>query len=688
MKKKGNLVLIGMLSVTISYAQNITDSILSIPEVTINAYTSKQLIFHSASSVSFIEPQQIREYVNQSLVSLINSIAGLRMEERSPGSYRLSIRGSLLRSPFGIRNIRIYLDEFPLTDAGGNTYLNLINANSINSIQILKGPEGSMFGANTNGVILLDLENKSDSSIMETSLRTGSFGLFDEQVIIDKKWKHYSINLNQAYQFSDGYRQNSALKRNYLQLQQKWQYKKGSTKLLLLGSQLHYETPGGLTISQFVDDPRQARPGNLIFPGAIEQKAGVYNSTFYGGISNKVYLLPILKHVVVLYGNYTAFKNLFITNYESKKERTSGVRTYFELGEKRSSLDWKWDTGLEWQQTKSTTSINDNNSGIKGQLQASENLNAIQSFIFSQISALINSRLELEAGLSLNNYQFDYKNKLNNTENAYTAKKLDARLMPRIGFSYRIFNNLVWRVSAGKGYSPPSLAELVPSDNILYNTLQPEYGWDYETGFRYNSTDKRCDADVVVFKFDLKDAIVRKTNYNGTEYFDNAAGTNQLGLEFQISRELVKNRLQGFIRGLELRNSLTYYNFTFNDYSDNLITYSGNKLTGVPNFVNVSSLKIFFPKWLSWFLSFNYTSKTPLNDNNSVYSSSYLLFGSKLSWESAYKNGYMLYLFGGMENILNVSYSLGDDLNAAGNRYYNPAPTRTYYCGIQIRFQI
>ena len=222
MKKTGNLLLIGMCSISISYAQNKTDSIIILQEVTVSAYPSKPLLLHSASSVSFIEPQQIRDYTNQSLVSVMNSVAGLRMEERSPGSYRLSIRGSLLRSPFGIRNIKIYLDEFPLTDAGGNTYLNLIDANSIHSIQILKGPEGSMFGANTGGVILLDPEYKKDSSIVEPSIRTGSYGLFVEQVSIDKKWKHYSLNINQAFQQSDGYRQNSSLKRNYLQALQKW----------------------------------------------------------------------------------------------------------------------------------------------------------------------------------------------------------------------------------------------------------------------------------------------------------------------------------------------------------------------------------------------------------------------------------------------------------------------------------
>ncbi|MEJ0103149.1 MAG: hypothetical protein WDO19_11585 [Bacteroidota bacterium] len=39
----------------------------------------------------------------------MNNTPGVRMEERSPGSYRLNLRGSTLRSPFGVRNVKVYL---------------------------------------------------------------------------------------------------------------------------------------------------------------------------------------------------------------------------------------------------------------------------------------------------------------------------------------------------------------------------------------------------------------------------------------------------------------------------------------------------------------------------------------------------------------------------------------------------
>jgi iron complex outermembrane receptor protein len=96
--------------------------------------------------------RQLNLQPNNSLVSVMNTLPGIRMEERTPGSYRLSIRGSLLRSPFGVRNVKIYFDEIPLTDAGGNTYLNALDVASLHSLEVLKGPDGSLFGANSGGV--------------------------------------------------------------------------------------------------------------------------------------------------------------------------------------------------------------------------------------------------------------------------------------------------------------------------------------------------------------------------------------------------------------------------------------------------------------------------------------------------------------------------------------------------------
>ena len=77
------------------------------------------------------------------------------MEERSPGSYRINIRGSSLRSPFGVRNVKVYWNDIPVTDAGGNTYFNQFAWNNFSSIEVVKGPVGSMYGAGTGGLLIM-----------------------------------------------------------------------------------------------------------------------------------------------------------------------------------------------------------------------------------------------------------------------------------------------------------------------------------------------------------------------------------------------------------------------------------------------------------------------------------------------------------------------------------------------------
>src|SRR6188508_836055 len=130
-------------------SSNEKDSVLLLSPVLIKGYESGRSLMETPASVGYISAKDLHRYANSSLLPSLNTIPGVRMEERSPGSYRLNIRGSLLRSPFGVRNIKVYWNDLPFTDAGGNTYLNLVDPNTVSAIEVLKGPGGSLYGANT-----------------------------------------------------------------------------------------------------------------------------------------------------------------------------------------------------------------------------------------------------------------------------------------------------------------------------------------------------------------------------------------------------------------------------------------------------------------------------------------------------------------------------------------------------------
>jgi iron complex outermembrane receptor protein len=43
-----------------------------------------------------------------------------------------------------------------------------------------------------------------------------------------------------------------------------------------------------------------------------------------------------------------------------------------------------------------------------------------------------------------------------------------------------------------------------------------------------------------------------------------------------------------------------------------------------------------------------------------------------------------LEIFAGVDNLLDATYSLGNDLNAFAGRFYQPAPTRNGYGGVKV----
>jgi iron complex outermembrane receptor protein len=665
------------------YAQTLTDTIVKLKEIPINIYPSKPILLSSAGSVSMLSEKQLGNHTTTSLLPAMNTLAGVRMEERSPASYRLSVRGSLLRSPFGIRNLKIYMDDFIITDAGGNTYLNLIDPEAIKQVQVLKGPEGSIFGANTGGVIVLGIEEKTDSSTARMVISGGSFGTVKEHLSLSERLDKYSFTVNHSYQRSDGYRNHSFMERNYAQLLQKLKYKKGNLKVLLMGAKLRYETPGGITLAQMENDPQLARQPSGKLPGAEEQKAGIMNSTAYAGISNELLILPYLRHVITVFGSITDFKNPFITNYEFRKENTIGARTYLNLKKEFTNIRLNWNLGFECARTESNISNFTNNEGNAEAITSADELTAGQHFIFSQLNTMISNRLNIELSASLNNNTFSYRNIFPTDDQQWKRTELEKQLLPRLGVSYRIKKTLYWRASASKGYSPPTIAEIRPSDNNIYEKLRSEYGWNYETGFRFQSSDQRLETDIVVFRFDLKDAIVRRTNSDGAEFFTNAGGTRQQGIELQLSYNLLESRTAGFFRTISVNAAYTYYDFRFTRYSVNSNDHSGNRLTGIPEQTINAGLRNEFPYHLWLYIDHNYVSSTPLTDDNLVQAKAYNITRLKAGWK-LYLKKMNIEIFAGVDNMFNTSYSLGSDLNAAGARYYNPAPMINYYGGLAI----
>lgn len=686
-KKAFNLLsLLFLLWFSVS-GQNEVDSSAYLKPVNINAYFSTQPLLSLTSSAKVISSSTLNEQVPGDYLSAMNMTPGLRMEERSPGSYRLAIRGSMIRSPFGIRNIKIFMDDFPITDAGGNTYLNLFDPSGSHSIHVIKGPDGSIYGPNSGGIVRFTpngLQNEL-SDKLAVLFTGGSFGHIYQSAQISKKInKDYQFSIDQSFSRSDGYRENSDLNKKSLQTAHRWNYSdRGTLKGFALFTDLRYQTPGGLTPEQYEENPASARPAAGPVPGAKEQKAGIINKTIFSGLSNTYNIHSKLKHHISVFGSYTDFENPFITNYEFRKEKNIGVRTYISYQPlSTAKLHWKTYIGAEGQKGKYDIKNYDNEGGVSADPQAFDLLSNAQNTLFLKNEFQWNEKLFLDASIGWNKQNITFKEQYPE-ETAKEKINIPNSWMPRIGLSYQQNDNIAWRASLSKGFSPPTIAEIRGSDNVINTDLHPEEGTNYEAGWRWQASNRRIIADLSAYLYRMNNGIVKQLNEIGADFYRNAGIIDQKGLEAALMAHVIKPNSNAFINSLLVDANFTLQRYRFKEYTVEEKDYAGNKVTAVPDYIYALSFVMQFHQDFHLNLRYNHTSSLPLNDANTYFADAYHLLQAKLNYRFEIGN-HKINTFIGGDNLLDQKYSLGNDINAFGNRFYNAAAPANIYGGLGI----
>ncbi|MGZ5221900.1 MAG: TonB-dependent receptor, partial [Chitinophagaceae bacterium] len=408
------------------------------------------------------------------------------------------------------------------------------------------------------------------------------------------------------------------------------------------------------------------------------------NKTLFAGSSYTHEFNKQWSHITSLAYSHTDFKNPFITNYEKRKEDNLSLRSKFVYATYKNEQDIRLIGGVEWQYGKAAIDNYDNKKGIADTVQAKDRISVRQWFPFVQVEWQLRKKLLVQAGAATNAYQYRYR-RVTGNDNTKKTKKFDEQFLPRIAILYPIKKHLSIYTSVSKGFSPATLAEFRASDGNINTALQPESGWNYELGFRGNSSNNRFDFDIAAYYFKLQQAIVRRVNSADQEFFINAGGTDQRGLELRAAYSLIADS-EAFFRLIKIWSGFTLNDYVFTNYITGTDDHSGKSLTGVPERISVTGLDINTAPGIYFHTTFNHTSKLPLNDANDEFAGAYSLLQGKIGWKGRVTPGISLELFIGIDNALDEKYSLGNDINAFGRRYYNPSPRRNYFGGLVIGF--
>jgi len=661
-----------------------TDSIKTLENVIVKAYEQNRKLIDVAAPISVTGQAQLNRFSNMSILPALNIIPGVSMEERSPGSYRLNIRGSSLRSPFGVRDVKIYLNDIPLTDPSGNTYLNQLSFYNFNSIEIIKGPTSSLYGAGIGGTMLIHTLPGTWQQALSVNYTTGSFNTNSMNVNIKAGDADHKNIFSYSHQTSDGYRQQAKMRKDIATWENELRINDKQTLHTYMSyGDLYYQTPGGLTLAQYNADAKQPRPASGSQPGAVQNKAAIYQKNFLVGFTNEYELNDHWHNTTSLYGSYTDFINPGIRVYEIRKEPHFGGRSVFEYKKQIGKTSFQLDFGTEAQKGFFNSRDYGNKSGIADSLQSDDNLNNWQYMFFAQADFKFAHGWTVTGGVSLNKSSIQQVH-LSSRPSTIQKRVFKNQLPPHIAILKQIDKNVSVYASVSRGFSPPTVSEVLRSDGLFGTNLQPEEGIDYELGIKGTLLQNKIFFDVSSFFFDLKNTIVQRIDVDGVYYYVNAGSAKQKGVESYVSYRFIDERNQ-FINSAKVWTSYALHDFHYGSFKQVNDDFSKNKLPGAAPNVVVAGLDITSKSGCYLNVTYNYTDKIALNDANSAYASSYNLLGGRIGYRKEIKKKTGVEIFAGADNLFDTKYSLGNDINAAAGRYYNVAPGRNYYAGIVFR---
>ncbi len=654
--------LIFLLSLLSFHLQSQTES-KELPEVSVFSFEKKRTVFSNPDALQLIDSSRLKLNTPNSFVPILNTSAGVKMEERSPGSYRLAIRGSSLRSPFGVRNTKIYWNQIPLTDAGNNTYFQLFEPDLFQQASIIKGPSGGLYGAGTGGTLLLNSPTISTNKFINQHLYNSLGGYKQSWDIQLGKSTLLQHRLYGSYTNQQGYRQQSEVEKTFLHYQLQYNFgQSGNLEWLSYYGDLRYQTPGGLTLAQFLANPQQARPSAGTTKGAIEQKATFYLKSFQTALTISNQWNEHWAYRLSTSFQQNDIKNPTIRNYEIRNEPNISSRGVLQYKSQSNLGKFSADLGYEFISGAFNSQTYQNNLGEKGNLQIEQNAKIQQYTYFFQSDYQTKNHWYLTFSGSVNQLATG----IQSTETIFS---------PRISVVKKLSPNHSFMAKVAHGFSPPSIAEIRPSSNVLNPDLKAEKGWNHEISYRGQYA--KINWDATLYWFELQETISLRRTADGADYFVNVGNTRQKGMEISLSYLLTKQ--------ISIHSASTLQDFKFINYSSLASNFSGNQLTGTAPFTQSIFAQAKISKAITLMPQFLFTDALYLNDVNTDQLPASRYWNIKVNVDQVFgKKIFSLWL--NLDNLSNERYISGPDLNAVGGRYYNPSAGRNFSLGIRAQW--
>ena len=677
---------------------------IRIDPVVVTGSRVEKSAFDTAGSIDRIDGSDVRNgRLQVNLSESVGGVPGLVARDRQnyAQDVQLSVRGFGARSSFGVRGVRLYVDDIPATLPDGQGQITHLDLGSVDRIEVLRGPFSALYGNSSGGVVAIYTEDGKSPPMVTPNFAIGSNRTRRGGLKFSGIAGNVDAVLDVNRFITGGNREHGAAQRNLANAKLGVALDESSTLKLIVNSvELgKADDPLGLTHAAFEANPRgvdasalqfntrkamdQTQAG-LVYTRKLDETNSV-RAVVYDGHRNTIQFqaIPVAAQtsplsaggVIALGRDYRGVDLRWTGSY---RDAIGGPLTIV-AGLARDQLNEK---------RRGYRNFIGSTLGVQGDLRRDEVNDVDDADLYAQASWRVAPQWTFDAGLRRSVVHFQSSDRYVVTGNPDDSGRARYKaVLPVAGVVYAPVDDLRFYVSAGRGFETPTLNELSyrPSGASGLNfDLQAAHSTSVEAGVkaRYPSLGTLTAA---VFQVNTRDELVTQTNVGGRATFQNAGDTRRQGVELSYRRDLFADtRVQLAYTLLDARYRSGFLTCTTTPCpAPTRVVPSGNLIPGIArsNFYG----ELAWEPLTGWRagLEARASSRVYVDDLNSDSAPNYAIASVRAGYSMQWQR-WTINTFARVDNLFSRRYAGSVIVNESNGRYFEPAPGRTWTFGMSV----
>ena len=660
------------------WAQTDTEAVL--PTVEVSAPRLARELYATPAVVSTIDQDTIAQ--GQQRVRLdesLNRVPGVFLQNRDnfAQGQRISIRGFGARAPFGVRGITVMVDGIPYTLPDGQAQLDAIDLDSAERIEVIRGPSSVLYGNAAGGVIDITTADGRDNPGTRLRMGAGSDG-YQKMALqnggVQGDWSHH-ISLTALN--VDGYREQSSTEK-YL-LNAKLRRELGSDRALIAIINLldnpRSEDPGALNAREVAEGRDQAAPNSLALDAGQtvdQQLIGLQYEDLSAG-EGELYLKGFIAQRD--FEQQLPFVGSSRLGYQRDY---MGASAEYHHEVTLGNLPLNYIVGVDAVRQKDDRFRNDvNPQGAVGEPLADETQTATSIGVFAQGDLALSELLTLSLGTRFDRVDLDVDDDFA-ADGDQSGQRTFNEWSGSAGLSYRYRPQHQAYINTGTAFETPTFSEFAnPAGGGFNPSVEPQKAWNREVGLRGYIAPLALDYDVALFSVRVRDELV-PYDEGGRTFYQNAGDTKRDGVELALGWQLADQ--------WRLDSALTLARYEFDEFATPSERFDGNRIPGLPEqtWVNQLTWENLDERFAT--LETEYVGDLVADNANETSVDSYWLVNLRVGdgWQLSQQTRLSAYV--GLRNLLDEEHYSNVRLNGTFGRFYEPAPGRSVYGGVELSF--